>query len=157
SFCCSCFVFAQSPTAAPELVWLDLPPIFPVPFGLALDQLRRTMAVLVSCVGALIHIYSLGYMRDDEGKCRYFAAVSLFMFAILGIVFAIIFIMLFIVLELVGFTSYVLIGHWFFRDTAADAANKAFITTHISDFGFMTGILMIWMTTGSVVFAEIAP
>jgi len=115
------------------------------------------MAVLVSGVGALIHIYSLGYMRDDEGKSRYFAALSLFMFAMLGIVFANNFVMLFIFWELVGFTSYVLIGHWFFRDAAADAANKAFITTRIGDFGFMTGILMIWMATGSVVFAEIAP
>ena len=115
------------------------------------------MAVVVSGVGALIHIYSLGYMRDDEGKSRYFAALSLFMFAMLGIVFANNFVMLFIFWELVGFTSYVLIGHWFFRDAAADAANKAFITTRIGDFGFMTGILMIWMTTGSVVFAEVAP
>jgi NADH-quinone oxidoreductase subunit L len=138
-------------------VWLDVPPIFRVPFGLTLDQLSRTMAVLVSGVGALIHIYSLGYIRDDEGKSRYFAALSLFMFAMLGIVFANNFVMLFIFWELVGFTSYVLIGHWFFRDAAADAANKAFITTRIGDFGFMTGILMIWMTTGSVVFAEIAP
>src|SRR5438874_3867999 len=79
------------------------------------------------------------------------------MFAMLGIVFANNFVMLFIFWELVGFTSYVLIGHWFFRDAAADAANKAFITTRIGDFGFMTGILMIWTTTGSVVFAEIVP
>src|SRR5205814_6983238 len=79
------------------------------------------------------------------------------MFAMLGIVFANNFVMLFIFWELVGFTSYVLIGHWFFRDAAADAANKAFITTRIGDFGFMTGILMIWMTTGSIVFTEIAP
>src|SRR2546423_972619 len=79
------------------------------------------------------------------------------MFAMLRIVLANNFVMLFIFWELVGFTSYVLIGHWFFRDAAADAANKAFITTRIGDFGFMTGILMLWMTTGSVVFAEIAP
>src|SRR5512132_86766 len=157
SFCCSCLIFAQSTTAAPQFVWLDLPPIFRVPFGLTLDQLSRTMAVLVSGIGAVIHIYSLGYMRDDEGKSRYFAALSLFMFAMLGIVLANNFVMLFIFWELVGFTSYVLIGHWFFRDGAADAANKAFITTRIGDFGFMTGILMIWMTTGSIVFAEIAP
>src|SRR5437764_10116856 len=96
-------------------------------------------------------------MRNDEGKSRYFAALSLFMFAMLGIVLANNFIMLFMFWELVGFTSYVLIGHWFFRDAAADAANKAFITTRIGDFGFMTGILMIWVTTGSVVFAEVAP
>jgi NADH-quinone oxidoreductase subunit L len=157
SFFCSCVAFAQSATFAPEFVWLDLPPIFRVPLGLTLDQLSRTMAVLVSAVGALIHIYSLGYMRDDQGKSRYFAALSLFMFAMLGIVFANNFVMLFIFWELVGFTSYVLIGHWFFRDAAADAANKAFITTRIGDFGFMTGILMLWVTTGSIVFVEVAP
>src|SRR2546421_5124939 len=155
SFCCSCVIFAQPAATAPEFLWLDLSPVFRVPFGLTLDQLSRTMAVLVSGVGALIHIYSLGYMRNDEGKSRYFAALSLFMFAMLGIVFANNFVMLFIFWELVGFTSYVLIGHWFFRDAAADAANKAFITTRIGDFGFMTGILMIWMTTGSIVFVAI--
>ena len=79
------------------------------------------------------------------------------MFAMLGIVLANNFVMMFIFWELVGFTSYVLIGHWFERDAAADAANKAFITNRIGDFGFMLGILMVWMATGSVVFAEIAP
>src|SRR5437868_9220664 len=115
------------------------------------------MLVLVSGVGATIHIYSLCYMRDDEGKSRYFAALSLFVFAMLGIVLANNFVMLFIFWELVGFTSYVLIGHWFYRDAAADAGNKAFITTRIGDFGFMIGILMVWMATGSIVFSEIAP
>jgi len=157
SFICSWSIFAHSAAAAVEFVWIDIAPIFRVPLGLTLDPLSKTMALLVSGVGALIHIYSLGYMRDDQGKSRYFAALSLFMFAMLGIVFANNFVMLFIFWELVGFTSYVLIGHWFFRDAAADAANKAFITTRIGDFGFMTGILMIWMTTGSVVFAEVAP
>ncbi len=157
SFVCSCFLFAHSAAVPAGFVWIDIAPIFHVPLGLTLDALSRTMAVLVSGVGALIHIYSLGYMRDDEGKSRYFAALSLFMFAMLGIVFANNFVMLFIFWELVGFTSYVLIGHWFFRDAAADAANKAFITTRIGDFGFMTGILMIWTTTGSIVFSEIAP
>src|SRR5437764_1629083 len=157
SFTCSCLIFTQSGIAAAELAWIDVGGTFKVPLGFTLDQLSKTMLVLVSGVGATIHIYSLGYMRDDEGKSRYFAALSLFMFAMLGIVFANNFVMLFIFWELVGFTSYVLIGHWFFRDAAADAANKAFITTRIGDFGFMTGILMIWVTTGSVVFAEIAP
>ncbi len=113
------------------------------------------MLLVVSGVGSLIHIYSLGYMRDDEGKSRYFAALSLFMFAMLGIVLANNFVMMFIFWELVGFTSYVLIGHWFERDAAADAAKKAFLTTRIGDFGFMIGILMVWMATGSVVFDDI--
>src|SRR5437660_786822 len=157
SFIFSCLIFAQRTSTAAEFTWIAVIGLFHVPFGLTLDQLSRTMAVLVSGVGALIHIYSVGYMRDDEGKSRYFAALSLFMFAMLGIVFANNFVMLFIFWELVGFTSYVLIGHWFSRDAAADAANKAFITTRIGDFGFMIGILMVWMATGSLVFTEIAP
>jgi len=157
SFTCSCLIFAHSTIAAAEFTWIAISGIFQVPLGLTLDPLSRTMAVLVSGIGAIIHIYSLGYMRDDEGKSRYFAALSLFMFAMLGIVLANNFVMLFIFWELVGFTSYVLIGHWFYRDAAANAANKAFITTRIGDFGFMIGILTVWMATGSVVFAEVAP
>src|SRR6266571_454436 len=157
SFICSCLVFAHSASSAAQITWIDVAGALKVPIALTLDALSRTMVLLVSGVGALIHIYSLGYMRNDQGKSRYFAALSLFMFAMLGIVLASNFVMLFIFWELVGFTSYVLIGHWFFRDAAADAANKAFITTRIGDFGFMTGILMIWTTTGSVVFAEIVP
>ena len=157
SFTCSCFIFAQPNISAPEFIWIDISSAFRVPIGFTLDQLSKTMLVLVSGVGATIHVYSLGYMRDDAGKARYFAALSLFMFAMLGIVLANNFVMLFIFWELVGFTSYLLIGHWFLRDAAADAGNKAFITTRIGDFGFMIGILMIWMATGSVVFTEIAP
>jgi NADH-quinone oxidoreductase subunit L len=157
SFVCSCLIFTQSAVSAPEFTWIELGEVFKVPLGFVLDSLSKTMLVLVSGIGSLIHIYSLGYMRDDEGKSRYFAALSLFMFAMLGIVLSNNFVMLFIFWELVGFTSYVLIGHWFYRDAAADAAKKAFITTRIGDFGFMLGILMVWMATGSVVFTDIAP
>src|SRR5437868_191641 len=157
SFACSCLILTHSTITAAEFHWIDIAGAFKVPIGLTLDQLSKTMLLLVSGVGGTIHVYSLGYMRDDEGKSRYFAALSLFMFAMLGIVLANNFVMLFIFWELVGFTSYVLIGHWFYRDAAADAGNKAFITTRIGDFGFMIGILMVWMATGSIVFAEIAP
>ncbi len=157
SFMCSCLIFTQSGLTAAEFTWIDIGSAFKVPLGFTLDQLSKTMLLVVSGVGATIHIYSLGYMRNDEGKSRYFAALSLFMFAMLGIVLANNFVMLFIFWELVGFTSYVLIGHWFQRDAAADAANKAFITTRIGDFGFMIGILMIWMATGSIIFSEVTP
>jgi len=157
SFLGACVIFARGDTSAASFTWLSFAGVFSVPFGFVLDWLSRTMLVLVSGVGAAIHVYSLGYMRDDPGESRYFAALSLFMFAMLGIVLANNFVMLFVFWELVGFTSYVLIGHWFERDSAADAANKAFITTRIGDFGFMLGILTIWMATGSIVFTEIAP
>ncbi len=156
SFVCSCLVFAKTNLAATEVNWIDISAGLRVPLGLTLDQLSKTMLVLVSGVGSVIHIYSVGYMRGDEGKSRYFAALSLFMFAMFGIVLSNNFVMIFVFWELVGFTSYVLIGHWFERDAAADAAKKAFITTRIGDFGFMIGILMIWMPTGSVIFSDIA-
>jgi NADH-quinone oxidoreductase subunit L len=157
SFICSCLIFVQPNISAPERNWIDIHAVFTVPLGFVLDQLSKMMLVVVSGVGLLIHIYSLGYMREDPGKSRYFAALSLFMFAMLGIVLANNFVMLFIFWELVGFTSYVLIGHWFERDAAAEAMKKAFLTTRIGDFGFMLGILMVWMTTGSIVFEDIVP
>jgi NADH-quinone oxidoreductase subunit L len=156
SFVCACLVFSNPDMLARQVLWIDLPGVFTVPLGLTLDPLSRTMLLVVNGVGALIHIYSLGYMKDDEGKSRYFAALSLFMFAMLGIVLANNFVMLFIFWELVGFTSYLLIGHWFERDAAADAAKKAFLTNRVGDVGFMLGILMVWMGTGSIVFSQIA-
>src|SRR5438552_2906850 len=155
SFAGACVIFAGKDGSAAALTWIDFPGSLTVPFAFVLDNLSRMMLVLVSGIGALIHIYSLGYMRGNKGHSRYFAALSLFMFAMLGIVLANNFVMMFIFWELVGFTSYVLIGHWFERDAAANAAKKAFLTTRIGDFGFMIGILMVWMATGSVVFDDI--
>src|SRR5437016_3921210 len=155
SFVCSCAIFGKVDISTGEFTWIDIRGVFAVPLAFVLDDLSRLMLLIVSGVGALIHIYSLGYMRDDAGKSRYFAALSLFMFAMLGIVLANNFVMMFIFWELVGFTSYVLIGHWFERDAAAEAAKKAFLTTRVGDFGFMIGILMVWMATGSVVFDDI--
>jgi len=157
SFICSCIVFARATTVAAEIPWIEFHGILRVPIGFVLDSLSKTMLVLVSGVGALIHIYSLGYMRNDPGKSRYFASLSLFMFSMLGIVLANNFVMMFIFWELVGLCSYLLIGHWFERDSAADAAKKAFITNRIGDFGFILGILMVWGATGSVVFDDIIP
>src|SRR6476659_1183948 len=85
-FVCSCVVFVRSSLQAPEFTWIDLRPILYVPLGLVLDDLSKTMLLLVTGIGALIHIYSLGYMKEDEGKSRYFAALSFFMFSMLGVV-----------------------------------------------------------------------
>jgi NADH-quinone oxidoreductase subunit L len=155
SFVCSCFVFVSPEIHATEIPWIEVRGFLRVPIGFTLDALSKTMLVLVSGVGTLIHIYSLGYMREDAGKSRYFASLSLFMFSMLGIVLANNFVMMFIFWELVGLCSYLLIGHWFDRDAATDAAKKAFITNRIGDFGFILGILLIWAATGSVVFDDI--
>src|SRR5438045_5692381 len=157
SFICSCVVFAKPEIRAAEIPWIDFGELLRVPIGFTLDSLMKTMLVLVSGVGALIHLYSLGHMRDVTGKSRYFASLSLFMFSMLGIVLANNFVMMFVFWELVGLCSYLLICHWFERDSAADAAKKAFITNRIGDFGFMLGILLVWGATGSVVFDEIIP
>ncbi|HUF62520.1 MAG TPA: NADH-quinone oxidoreductase subunit L [Verrucomicrobiales bacterium] len=126
-----------------------------IDIGILLDGLSRSMMFTVTTVGLIIHIYSLGYMRNDEGKSRYFAGLSLFMFSMTGIVLAENFIMMFIFWELVGVSSYVLIGHWFTRNPPVEAAKKAFITNRIGDFGFLVGILLIWSLTGSLAFSGI--
>src|SRR5678816_3837268 len=85
SFVCSCLIFSKPGISAAEFTWIELGEVFRVPFGFVLDSLSKTMLVVVSGVGSLIHIYSLGYMRDDEGKSRYFAALSLFMLSLIHI------------------------------------------------------------------------
>src|SRR6516162_346645 len=124
-----------------------------VDFGLKLDALSLMMLLVVTGVGGAIHIYSFGYMHDDRGFSRYFACLSLFTFSMLGIVLANNFIQLFISWELVGVSSYLLIGHWFERPSAGDAAKKAFITNRLGDFGFLLGILMVWGILGSLNFS----
>jgi NADH-quinone oxidoreductase subunit L len=116
------------------------------------------MLVLVALVSFLVQVYSLGYLSDESMPSlgRYYAYQSLFAFSMMGLVLAPNFVQLFICWELVGLCSYLLIGHWFDRDRAADAAKKAFLTNRVGDFGFMVGILMVWMSTGSIVFKQIA-
>ena len=122
--------------------------------GIKLDQLSTGMMTIVTGVGALVHIFSLSYMKDDAAKNRYFTGLSLFMFSMTGIVLSSNFIMTFIFWELVGLSSYLLIGHWYHKDSAADAAKKAFLCNRVGDFGFMIGILMLWGITGTLAFDE---
>src|ERR1700739_2673713 len=118
-------------------------------FGLKLDPLSLMMMLIVTGVGGAIHVYSYGYMNDDSGMSRFFAELSLFTFSMLGIVMANNFIQLFIFWELVGVSSYLLIGCWFEKPSAGDAAKKAFIVNRLGDFGFLLGILMIWQLLGT--------
>ena len=127
---------------------------FNINIGILLDKLSTGMMIVVTGVGLLVHVFSLAYMKDDSAKARYFTGLALFMFSMTGIVLADNFIMTFIFWELVGLSSYLLIGHWYQKDSAADAAKKAFLTNRIGDFGFMIGILMMWGITGTLVFSE---
>src|SRR6478609_952330 len=106
------------------------------------------MLFIVTFIGMLVHIYSLGYMKSDPAKARYFGALSLFMFSMNGIVLADNLLMMFLFWELVGLSSYLLIGHWLARPQAVDAAKKAFITNRVGDFGFMAGILILFGVVG---------
>jgi NADH-quinone oxidoreductase subunit L len=126
-----------------------------VELGLRIDQLSVVMLAVVTGVGLMIHIYSRGYMRGDPGYSRFFACLSLFMFSMLGIVLASNLVLMFVFWELVGVSSYLLIGFWFERPAAADAARKAFITNRLGDFGFILGIIMVWGAVGSVDFLDI--
>ncbi len=136
--------------SAPWLVIGDLD----IAFGLRLDALSLMMMLVVTGVGGAIHIYSWGYMEEDRCFSRYFASLSLFTFSMLGIVLANNFLEMFIFWELVGVSSYLLIGFWYEKASAADAAKKAFLTNRVGDFGFMLGILTVWGALGTLRFAE---
>ncbi len=127
-----------------------------VELGFIIDRLSVLMLLIVTGVGLMIHIYSSGYMKGDPGYSRFFASLSLFTFSMLGIVFASNFFQMFVFWELVGLSSYLLIGFWFEKPSAADACKKAFITNRIGDFGFLLGIILLWSILGSVQFREIA-
>ena len=129
---------------------------FNIQIGIGIDRLAWIMLLIVTGVGSAIHIYSFGYMREDPAFSRFFASLSLFTFSMLGIVLANNFVQMFVFWELVGLSSYLLIGFWYSKASAADAAKKAFITNRIGDFGFLLGMIAIWAAAGSVNFAEVA-
>jgi len=141
-------------TGEPAVNWLSIGGLN-IDFGLKLDRLSEMMMFVVTGVGGAIHIYSYGYMDDDRSKARFFAFMSLFTFSMLGIVLANNFIEMFIFWELVGVSSYLLIGFWFEKPSAADAAKKAFFTNRLGDFGFLLGILVVWAALGSLNFTQL--
>ena len=128
---------------------------FIAPFGLHLDPLSAVMILVVTGVGLLIHIYSIGYMHGDPYYSRYFAYLNLFIFSMLILVLANNYVLLFVGWELVGLCSFLLIGFWFEKKSAADAGKKAFIVNRIGDFGFLIGIFTVFAAFGSVTFQEV--
>src|SRR5579863_2616923 len=124
----------------------------PVELGWVLDPLAAVMAVMVTFVGLLIFIYSTGYMEHDENYTRFFCFLSLFAGAMLGVVIANSILLLFMCWELVGLTSYLLIGFWYQKPSAAAAAKKAFITTRVGDIFFLLGIVWLFAQTGTLLF-----
>jgi NADH-quinone oxidoreductase subunit L len=155
------------PTGIPNLPGVSLPYVetCPLPwisagllhidFSFVLDQLSLVMLLVVTGVGFLIHIYSVGYMGDDEGYARYFSYLNLFLFFMTVLVLAGNALVMFIGWEGVGLASYLLIGFWFQKKSAADAGKKAFIVNRIGDFGFLIGMFLLVTNFGTLTFSEI--
>src|SRR3954471_11757783 len=125
-----------------------------VDLGWVLDPLAAVMLVMVTLVGLLIFIYSTGYMAHDENYTRFFCFLSLFAGAMLGVVIANSLLLLFMCWELVGLTSYLLIGFWYQKPSAAAAAKKAFLTTRVGDIFFLLGIVWLFAQTGTLLFYD---
>ena len=137
-----------------EFTWLNLIGL-QVRMGILIDSLTAIMLFVVCTVSSLVHIYSVGYMHGDPRFSRFFSFLSLFSFSMLGLVLANNFLGIFVFWELVGLTSYLLIGFWFEKKTASDAGKKAFITTRTGDLGFIIGILIITTAAGTFNFREV--
>ncbi|MGB0718764.1 MAG: NADH-quinone oxidoreductase subunit L, partial [Alphaproteobacteria bacterium] len=128
---------------------------FEVSWAIKVDMLTAVMLCVVTIVSAIVHVYSIGYMAEDEGRARFQAYLSLFTFAMLMLVTADNLVQLFFGWEGVGVASYLLIGFWFHKESANQAAMKAFIVNRVGDFGFALGIFGIFWMTGSIYFDEI--
>jgi NADH-quinone oxidoreductase subunit L len=140
----------------PLLSWI-VSGTFQVELNLLLDPLSVVMALVVSGVSALIHVYSAAYMEGEHYYKRYFTWLNLFVLMMLILVLSDNFLVLYLGWEGVGLCSYLLIGYWFERETAADAAKKAFLVNRVGDFGLALGIMLIFATFGSVAFADVLP
>jgi NADH-quinone oxidoreductase subunit L len=138
-----------------SMPWLTVDSLT-ISLGIKFDDLSALMLAIVALVGLCVHVFSLGYMHDDAARARYFGGLSVFMFSMLGIVFADNLFMMFIFWELVGFSSYLLINHYHERQSAADASKKAFIVNRVGDFGFLIGIIWCYYALDTVNLTEIA-
>ena len=134
--------------AVPSINWLTVAN-FNFQVGILMDSLTAVMLVIVTLVSLMVQIYSQGYMHGDPGYHRYFAWMSLFTASMLGLVLANNLLMMFVFWEMVGLCSYLLIGFWFQRPSAANAAKKAFIVTRLGDFGFLAALLVLFANTGT--------
>ncbi len=139
----------------PDISWVIIEGGVTINLGLIVDSLTAVMLIVVTVVSLMVQIYSQGYMDGDPGYHRYFASMSLFTMAMLGVVLASNLLFLYVFWELVGLCSYLLIGFWFHKPAAANAAKKAFIVTRLGDFGFLAAILALYFNTGTFNIAEL--
>jgi NADH-quinone oxidoreductase subunit L len=139
----------------PNISWVIIEGGVTINLGIIVDSLTAVMLIVVTVVSLMVQIYSQGYMHGDAGYHRYYAHMSLFTTAMLGLVLANSLLLMFVFWELVGLCSYLLIGFWFHRPSAANAAKKAFIVTRIGDFGFLAGMIYLYANTGTFDTAEL--
>jgi NADH-quinone oxidoreductase subunit L len=158
AFITSCFVFARvlhGETYVGQLFpWISAGS-FTTAVAVQVDQLTATMLLVVTGVGFLIHLYSVGYMHDDPGFARFFTYLNMFVFSMVMLVLAGDFLLLYVFWEAVGLCSYLLIGFWYEKKSATDAGKKAFIVNRVGDFGFGLGIMLIWTTFGTLSYGEV--
>ncbi|MBI1735619.1 MAG: NADH-quinone oxidoreductase subunit L [Candidatus Rokubacteria bacterium] len=158
SFTAACFVFAR--VARGETItttlftWIAAGDL-ETSVTLYVDPLAAVMLLVVTGVGFLIHLYSVGYMHDDPGYARYFAYLNLFVFSMTMLVLAGNYLLLYVFWEAVGLCSYLLIGFWYTRKSAADAGKKAFIVNRVGDFGFGLGVMWLWTAVGTLDYAGV--
>jgi NADH-quinone oxidoreductase subunit L len=139
----------------PDINWVVIEGGITIHLGLIVDSLTAVMLIVVTLVSLMVQIYSQGYMHGDAGYHRYFAFMSLFTGSMLALVLADNLLFLYVFWEMVGLCSYLLIGFWFHRPAAANAAKKAFIVTRIGDFGFLVAILLLFFNTGTFDITEL--
>src|SRR5687767_7821419 len=128
---------------------------FTAPFSFLVDPLSSLFLLIITGVGFLIHVYSTGYMKEDEGFARFFAYLNLFVFFMLLLVLGDNYLIMFVGWEGVGLCSYLLIGFWFKNTAYNNAAKKAFVMNRIGDLGFLLGILLIFVTFGSISYESV--
>ena len=159
SFLASLLVFqevrAGQPFSGAVYTWISTSGGVSFDIGFLIDPLSALMMVVVNFVSLMVHIYTIGYMRDDPGYTRFFSYISLFTFSMLMLVMSNNFLQLFFGWEAVGLVSYLLIGFWYTRPTAIFASLKAFLVNRVGDFGFLLGIALIYTYAGSLEYAQV--
>ena len=132
-----------------DMVWLRFTPTLSINLGVLIDPISILLLVVVTTVSSMVHIYSFGYMKGEFGFARFYSFLSLFSFSMIGLVVASNLFELYIFWELVGVSSYLLIGYYYQKPSAVNASKKAFIVTRFADFGFLTGMLLLAYFTGT--------
>lgn len=161
SFIVSLIIFIQlkEATGKPQIIvnlfsWINSDTL-QIPFEFLIDPLSTWFLLIITGIGFLIHLYSIGYMKEDEGFSRFFTYLNLFVFFMLLLVLGNNYLIMFVGWEGVGLCSYLLIGFWFKNTAYNNAARKAFVMNRIGDLGFLLGIILIFITFGSISFNDI--